>query len=73
MCEVKVYEYVYCAIKLQVVYLNAPAAGRVSALGPIYIRTNSNPRRSETLNFIKPLVMPFRPKTALHNEPPAAL
>lgn len=31
------------------------------------------PQRSETLNFIKPLVMPFMPKTALHNEPPAAL
>lgn len=65
----KDYEFIYSAIKLQVVYLNALAAGLLSSWAYLLQHTLTPTPRGFQL-FIK---MPFRPKRPLHNKPPAAL
>lgn len=71
----KDYEYVYGAIKLQVVYLNARAAAFLSRplSSSAYLLQHTQTPTPEALNFIKPRETPFRPKTVLRNNPPAAL
>lgn len=70
----KDYEYIYSAMKLQVVYLSARTAGLLAGLhssADCLLSTQTlNP---EALNFIKPPETAFRPKRRLHNKPPAAL
>lgn len=70
----KNYDYIYSAIRLQVVYLNALTAGLLAGLlssADCLLSTQTpNP---EALNFIKPPEMAFRPKRLLHNKPLPAL